>query len=168
MQQSPIMIQLHIARWRDGATEFLVLHRSAEEPIYPNVWQVVTGGIEPGETAVEATLREMVEETRLQPSIVWAVPYIASFFSVKRDQVLNVPVFAALVDEGSNVMLSAEHQDHEWLRLEEAIERLVFPTHKEGTLVVSEYILNAEGGVPFPQVFNRLTDAANRAPILDS
>ncbi|MBS1903706.1 MAG: NUDIX pyrophosphatase [Bacteroidetes bacterium] len=162
------MIQLHIARRLGGRTEYLVLHRSADEPVYPNCWQVVTGGIDPGETAVDAALREMLEETGLRPETMWAVPYVASFYSVKRDQVLNVPVFLALVDPDYDVILSEEHQAFEWLPLDAAIERLIFPTHKEGTTYVHTYILNAEGDVPFPQVFTRSNNAADRSQINDA
>ncbi|HYM19914.1 MAG TPA: NUDIX pyrophosphatase [Candidatus Kapabacteria bacterium] len=142
-------IQLHIVRRTASSIEYLVLHRSSDEPVFPNLWQVVTGGIDQGETAIEAAIREMREETSLEPITMWAVPFVASFYSIKRDEIQSVPVFAALVAEGDSVILSHEHQAFEWLPYEAALERLIFPSHKEGMEYVSTYIIHASGEIPF-------------------
>jgi len=62
-------VQAHIACFPKGSDRplFLLLKRAENETIYPNVWQAVTGWIEPGETALETALRELNEETGLVP-----------------------------------------------------------------------------------------------------
>jgi dATP pyrophosphohydrolase len=145
-------IQLHIARRINGTIEYLLLLRADDEPVFPNIWQVVTGGINKDETATAAALREMKEETGLEPIIAWAVPFVASFYSVRRDEIEHVPVFAALVNDNDDVILSHEHQAFEWLSYEQTIERLIFPSHKEGAEYVHQYIMAATGEIPFTVV----------------
>ena len=136
------MVQVHIYRQiGDGRVEFLMLQRSSDEEIYPDLWQPVTGSIEPGETAADAVRRETIEEAGMTPITLLVVPYIASFFSPRRNAVHMVPVFAAQVSQRDTVRLSDEHQAWEWLGYHDAFERSVFPGHREGLRVIMEYML---------------------------
>jgi len=47
---------------RRGRTEILVVHRSPENGAY---WHTIAGGVESGETSLEAARRELAEETGL-------------------------------------------------------------------------------------------------------
>ena len=49
------------------STKYLLLRRSKSEKIYPDTWQIISGRIEKNETALQASLREMIEETSLRP-----------------------------------------------------------------------------------------------------
>lgn len=136
------MVQVHVYRQMpDGRVEFLMLQRSSDEEIYPDLWQPVTGSIEPGETAATAARRETIEETGMSPLSLLVVPYVASFFSPRRDAVHLVPVFAAQVSHRDEVQLSDEHQACEWLGHADAFERSVFPGHREGLRVLMDYVL---------------------------
>lgn len=138
-------IQIHIARLckdRDGY-EYLVLQRSKSNPIYPNLWQVVTGTIEGSESAVECAIREVREETGLELLNIWTIPFVAVFFDPYQNSVNASPVFGALVENGQVVRLSSEHQAFEWLSLEEFVQRVPFPSHKMGAKYFWEYILSS-------------------------
>jgi dihydroneopterin triphosphate diphosphatase len=137
----PTMIQVHVARRRGDMTEYLVLKRSDDEDIYPGIWQVVTGMIEPDESAQQAAHRELHEEAGLRPSEFYCLPYIASFFSIRRNEVQHVPVFAAIVSEDAEVTLSEEHSEFRWVSFDEAIKILPFPSHKDGTKVMKDYVV---------------------------
>lgn len=137
----PTMIQIHVVRRRNESIEYLVMKRSDDEEIYPGIWQVITGMIEPDESAQEAALRELHEESGLRPLEFYCLPYITSFFSIRRNQLQHVPVFAAIVDPGVEVVLSEEHSEFKWVSFDEAIQILPFPSHKDGTKVMREYVI---------------------------
>lgn len=135
-------IQLQIAKLTDDSFLFLNLKRSSNVIVYPNMWQTVTGTLENNESALEATLREMKEETNLLPKEMWTVPYVASFFNTKNNCFSMIPVFGALVDDTKQVELSEEHSEYKWLNLEETLNLMVLPSHIEGTQKFYDYILN--------------------------
>ena len=139
-------IQAHIAAYDEQLQNYvhLVLKRSADAYIYPGLWQVVTGRIEEGETAIQTAFREVKEETGLEIIDAWALPYVASFYNSRKDTVSLAPVFGFLVDSHQDVMISHEHEKYEWLDLPRAVERVVLPTHKEGLNVFNDYILQSE------------------------
>src|SRR5512145_446986 len=118
------MIQLHVYRQREGNTEYLVMQRADDEPVYPGLWQVVTGTMEEGERAAQAALRELQEETGLAPLSTVVLPYVASFYNLKTDAVNMVPVFASEVSPDAVVRLSHEHKDCKWVLYDEAIAML--------------------------------------------
>lgn len=136
------MIQVHVARRINGLEEYLILKRSEGEDVYPGIWQVITGTIEANERAQEAALRELFEEAGLRPLEFFCVPFVASFFSTRQNQLQHVPVFAAIVDASAEVVLSEEHAEYRWLSFDEAVTILPFPCHKDGTKFVKDEILN--------------------------
>ena len=136
------MIQCHVCRPSpDGSFEHLVLQRSADEDVYPNVWQVVTGTIDRGESAVQTARRELHEETGLTPTTLYVAPVTATFYSMRTDVVHIIPVFAAVVSNDAIVRLSREHQASEWLDAGGAAARLLIPSHRESLRIVREHIL---------------------------
>lgn len=136
-------VQIHIARFDLDLKVYkhLVLKRAGHLKVYPNLWQVVTGKIEAGETAIQTMLREVLEETSIIPLNVWTLPYVSVFFDAFRDAIMNSPVFGILIEPEQEIKLSVEHQDYEWLELEECIERLELPSHREGSKIFNDYVL---------------------------
>jgi 8-oxo-dGTP pyrophosphatase MutT (NUDIX family) len=136
-------IQLHIAIKVDQTWEFLLLHRSVDRDVYPNVWQVVTGKIEDGETAINASIRELGEETGIYNyDGLYTIPYVASFFDPNIDKISLVPVFGIILMNKPVVTLSDEHQNYKWVNFEECLPKLSIPSHREGTRIFKEYILD--------------------------
>ncbi len=136
-------IQVHIASEHPvfGNLLFLALKRSRNNPIYPGIWQAITGTIEGEETAIECALREIEEETGLLVQEIWTVPFVGSFFDPYRNSISAIPVFGALVEFKEIVKISPEHEDYKWLTLEEFIELVPLPSHKIGAQYFWEYIL---------------------------
>ncbi|MCX7909353.1 MAG: NUDIX domain-containing protein [Ignavibacteria bacterium] len=136
-------IQVHIAAWdsRNMEYKFLALKRSKNNPIYPEIWQAITGTIEGKETAIECAIREVKEETGLQVKEIWTVPFVAIFFDPYQDAVNASPVFGVVVDFSETIKISPEHETFQWLTLEKFIELVPLPSHKIGAKYFWEHIL---------------------------
>lgn len=123
-------------------TEFLLLRR-APGTVYEGQWRMVGGKIETGETASRAAVRELIEETGAEPEAIWAVPSLNTFFELESDQVrISVP-FAAQIR--GPIQRNREHDDHAWLSVDEAVNRLAWPEHRRLLRLVSEEL---EGSIP--------------------
>jgi dATP pyrophosphohydrolase len=124
-----------------GSAEFLVLQRSDDEKVYPGLWQIVSGGIDAGERAHEAAVREVNEEIGLFPQKLYNTPLTNMFYVPANDAVNLSPVFAVRIDASDRVSLSAEHKGFRWLEREKAVSLLVWPGQKEAIQSVYEYII---------------------------
>lgn len=100
---------------RDG--DVLLMQRSADEDLFPNVWQCPAGGQEPGETVEEALARELREETGL--ALVSARRIGSDLTFLERNGGVEWwEHHNFLVEVGpGEVRLSHEHQAYVWLPL---------------------------------------------------
>ncbi|MBF8248861.1 MAG: hydrolase, NUDIX family protein, partial [Bacteroidetes bacterium] len=79
------IVEICVFRRAAGKVQYLILKRSENEKIYPGIWQIATGSIEAGETAVDAALRELKEETGVTPGRLWIVPHVNSYYVADKD-----------------------------------------------------------------------------------
>lgn len=140
-------IQLHIIfqsnKNRSEEYEYLVLQRNNKTKIYPNIWQVITGTIEKGETAIQTAIRELKEETGLAPIKMWALPMLAQFYERYSDTVQFSPTFCVLVNT-KDVIISNEHIAYKWLNNQDCSDILTLPSHIQGTILLKEYLKNTD------------------------
>ncbi len=61
-------------------------------------WCQVAGSIEDGETAWQAAIRELAEETGLRPRTLYSADICEQFYEADRDAITMAPVFIAFVD----------------------------------------------------------------------
>jgi 8-oxo-dGTP pyrophosphatase MutT (NUDIX family) len=101
--------------------EILVVHRSPEDGGY---WHLVSGGLEAGETAAEAAVRELFEETQLEA----AVEPLGFEFSYES---IHVEAFVTEAPAGWEPVLDSEHDDYRWVTAAEAVELLYWPEPRE-------------------------------------
>jgi dATP pyrophosphohydrolase len=138
------IVEICVFRFVKDCPEYLLLKRSPDESIYPNVWQMVSGTMREGERVVEAALREFKEETSLAHMHFWVVPHVSTFYDAEYDAVNLSPFFAAQVSPGAAPTLSLEHSTYEWLPYEQAWARLVWPGQRAGLEIVHKYIVGGE------------------------
>ncbi|MEK6649915.1 MAG: NUDIX domain-containing protein [Bacteroidota bacterium] len=124
------IIEVAVFREDDARMEILLLQRSAGQGLYPGLWQLVSGKIRAGETAVGAARREVLEETGLRPRKMWTIPEVNAFYSASTDTVHLTPLFAVEVDPRASVTLSTEHQAFRWEGMDEARRALVWPANR--------------------------------------
>jgi dATP pyrophosphohydrolase len=122
------------------AREFLVLHRAPQFEAY---WHLVAGGVEEGESAREAAVRELREEVGLdaeaelrdlgQPfaySLMGESPAVRARFRVAQREV-PVDVFVTDVEPTWEPALNEEHDEYRWCSREEAVALLYWPEPRE-------------------------------------
>jgi 8-oxo-dGTP pyrophosphatase MutT (NUDIX family) len=109
--------------------EVLVLRRGPQGR-RPGSWETVHGTIEPGEVPVQASLRELREETGYAPLRLYNVSRTEAFYQHASDEVALIPVFAAFVPSETAPRLSAEHDRAEWLAPVEAARRFAWPRER--------------------------------------
>lgn len=134
-------IEVVVYRLNRDRAEYLVLQRSLEERAHPGMWQIITGMVEEGESAVAAALREVREESGVTPQRLWNVPLVNSFYNATTDTVHMCPVFAIQAAPEAVVTLSEEHMAYDWRPFAAARDRLVWPAHRESLDIVDAYIV---------------------------
>jgi dihydroneopterin triphosphate diphosphatase len=108
----------------------------------PGSWETVHGTIESGETPVQASLRELHEETGLAPQKLYNLSRTEAFYQHRTDELALIPVFVAFVAPDAPVRLSDEHDRSEWLRLPDAARRFAWPRERRAL----DDILSIVGG----------------------
>ncbi|MBC8214828.1 MAG: NUDIX pyrophosphatase [Candidatus Marinimicrobia bacterium] len=126
------VIDCHIVRWNNDIPEFLLLKR-ADNVIYPGIWQCVTGKIEQNEKPYQTAIRELHEETGLQPQAMWTIDQVNHYYEAELDRMNFIPIFGVEVSE-SKISLSDEHTNYKWCPIEEASDLLLWTQQKNGLL----------------------------------
>lgn len=132
-------IEVHVCRKTGHGYNFLLLKRSQEKKIYPGIWQMITGTIEPGEKTKEAALREVMEETGITPLKLYSVPRVNTFYFEYSDVICLSPVFLAMTDK-EDIIISDEHSEYKWLNYEEAVTLIHWPDQIESLNLIYKYI----------------------------
>jgi len=115
---------------RDLAWEFLQIKRRSGD-FMGNTWQTVYGGIEPNETAWQAAIREVKEETALVPRELYRLEPVDIFYIAPQDTLWHCVQFAAVVDHADAITLNEEHTASRWLAQTEAARNFMWLANRQ-------------------------------------
>ncbi len=151
----PDLVDVWIFRVRPGtpsAVEFLLLRRAQSDPILPGLWQGVSGGLEPGESAADAALRELSEETGIGLASIenlYHLDQVNQFLGPTTETVLSAAVLAVRVAPEVEPVVSDEHDALLWVSPDEALERAVWPAYRESITRIVENLLDPDRAIWF-------------------
>ena len=118
-------ISAAVVKLEQAGPRILLLHRVPSRGAF---WQIITGRIEPGESAPDAAAREVFEETgqRLE-AIPLGYRHSFAWGDDLPPRVVQETAFAASWKDGAAVKLNpAEHDDSSWLGVEKALATLPY------------------------------------------
>lgn len=139
------MVDVYVLRGAEASLQCLVLRRSPGGRC-PGSWESVHGHIESDERPADAALRELEEETGLQPVTLYNLSRVETFYQHRLDEVALVPVFAAFVASDAAVRLGSEHDHFEWLPAAEAGRRFAWPRERRALEDVVALLGTGHGG----------------------
>ena len=139
-------VDAYVLRAGAAGLEVLALRRAAGGRS-PGSWETVHGHIEPGETPVQAVLREVREETGLDPARLYNLSRVEAFYRHRTDEIALIPVFAAVVDGAAEPRASPEHDRVEWLALAAAAARFAWPRERRALDDVLSILRSGDAGL---------------------
>jgi dATP pyrophosphohydrolase len=139
-------VDTYVLRRAGAGLEVLALRRGRAGRC-PGSWETVHGTIEPGETPVQAALRETREETGLVPQRLYNVSRVEAFYQHRTDEVALIPAFAAFVGADAVPRLSPEHDDCAWLPLADALRRFAWPREHRAVADILSILGGGDGGL---------------------
>ena len=83
-------------------------------------WCHVDGKVEVDETASQAILREICEETSIQVQQLFSADYLEQFYESSQNVIEIIPAFVGFCEKNQTVVLNNEHTDYKWCSLSEA------------------------------------------------
>ena len=144
------VVDCYVFRQTDDDLSFLLLKRNKDK-LYEHLWQGVAGKIEGNETASEAAIRELKEETGLEPIRMFVADHVSRFYESHQDWINLVPVFGIEVDS-AEIKLSEEHVDCKWVDIYKALDTLVWRGQKEGIQTVYDMVVNNDDRMRWSKV----------------
>jgi dihydroneopterin triphosphate diphosphatase len=137
------LITCYAVRALEGSHEFLQLRR-VHNDFMGGTWQAVSGGMEAGETAWHAALRELKEEAGLTPVEFYRLPVVNTFYISEQDTLWHSVPFCAIVGPLATVTLNAEHDDHRWVPRDAVDSSFMWATDRAAIAQLCRSILDGD------------------------
>lgn len=131
--------------------EFLQLRRAGQRYM-TGTWQIIRGGVKPGETYLHAALREMREESGLEPVEFFRLGSVESFYLPADDAIWYSAPFCAIVDRSQPVQLNDEHDAFRWIARERIETETMWGDQRRLLRDLMRDILDNGPGKPFLRI----------------
>lgn len=142
----PRLVDVYPYRKEQKRINLLILKRAAGVK-YPNQWRMIGGKAEEGETFYEAALRELKEETGLDPLLFWTIPSLNQFYDHQTNTIHQIPAFGAEIKTGSDIVLNHEHSEYKWISEDEIDDYILWPEQRRlmklvVTIIIKDNLLD--------------------------
>ncbi len=139
------IVAVYVVRPSTDGIELLLLQRP-DDHRFAGAWQTVGGHIEErrGETAWQAALRELDEETALSIERWFRIDQPESFYNPDNDTIYFVPAFVALTKRDAEPSLSDEHQAWRWERPAAAAQLVDWAAMRDSIRLVGQALANVD------------------------
>jgi len=119
-----------VRKMGDGAPfEFLQLRRVASD-FMGGTWQIIRGGVDPGETYLQAALRELREEANIEPTEFYRLGSVESFYIDADDTLWHAVPFCAIVPANEHVAINEEHDEFRWVPLDQIEQQTMWASER--------------------------------------
>lgn len=110
----------------EGELKILLMNR-----VKGNFWCHVAGKVEPNETASQAILREILEETGTHVQQLFSVDFIEQFYEPSLNVIEMIPVFVGYCEPNQSIELNHEHTEYQWCSIQKAKKLAVFSNQRK-------------------------------------
>jgi dATP pyrophosphohydrolase len=144
MHEIPIRsfaVSVVVVRKRGDESEVLLLRRTRS---LAGEWCQIAGAIEAGETAWQAALREVNEETGLRPVALYSADICEQFYEADRNAISLLPVFVGFAHPGDDIRLNAEHDEFRWVAFDEALRMVPFAGQRNVLIHIRREFIDRE------------------------
>ena len=117
-------VAVAIIAGRGDEARLLLLRRHGSSA--EGAWSVVTGSIEPGESAPQAARREVAEETGIHVEALLSSGLTETFYFAPDGVIELMPIFVTLLPAQVPIVLDHGSDDHRWCSLEQALDLMAF------------------------------------------
>ncbi len=135
-----------------GESHEFLLARRADGKYMGGTWQLISGGLEPNETAWQAAIREMREETGLKPAELYRLSNLTTFYRSDDDSLNTGIEFCAIVDADAAVSLDQENTDFEWMPRGQVKSALMWESDQRSFDEVCRVILEDGPSKPYQAI----------------
>jgi 8-oxo-dGTP pyrophosphatase MutT (NUDIX family) len=140
----PGVVDVYVIRPLPDGWKVLAVRRAMDTRC-PGAWETVHGRIEDSERPEAAAKREVQEEVGLEIARLYNVT-VQPFYLHMLETIQLAVVFAAFVSEPADIKLGEEHQEFEWLSVEEAKERFAWPREREALTHIQQLLRTGDAG----------------------
>jgi type II secretory ATPase GspE/PulE/Tfp pilus assembly ATPase PilB-like protein/8-oxo-dGTP pyrophosphatase MutT (NUDIX family) len=140
----PGVVDVYVIRPLPDGWKVLAVRRAMDTRC-PGAWETVHGRIEDGERPEAAAKREVEEEVGLAIERLYNVT-VQPFYLHVMETIQLAVVFAAFVAEPADIKLGEEHQEFEWLSVENAKQRFVWPREREALSHIQQLLGTGDAG----------------------
>lgn len=151
------IIHIHVFQRHSSRPLYLLLqhHASTATSGRPGHWSVLEGRIGDGETAVDAGLRLLGEQTGLPAKQLWGLNYLNTFFDPFSDTIHLIPTLVVEIQDAPPT-LSTAYAAHRWVTFDQALDMIKHSGVREGLRHAHEDVVNVyvRGGDQAAQAYD--------------